>query len=314
MKIEQDQPEPVPAAWTAAQAIDRLQRRTKSLGAEIDQILSASIPIVTGSQERLGEAMRYAVLSGGKRFRAALVVAVAEMVGASSAQALRVGAAIECVHAQSLVHDDLPCMDDDDLRRGKPSLHKAFDEATAVLAGDALLALAFEILASPATHPDSAVRIRLVTALARAVGQAGMARGQMMDLYPPAQVTEAYTATCQALKTGALIGFAVEAGAMLGHCAPAQIAALRQFAVNLGRVFQIRDDLLDEIGDPQTLGKATGKDRCAGRPTQLHVMGLDGARREARDLAQECEDALNTFGPRDSMLRDITVFAAYRCH
>jgi geranylgeranyl pyrophosphate synthase len=314
VKTEQEQPEPVPSAWTAAQAIDRLQRRTKSLGEEIDLILSASIPIVPGSQERLGEAMRYAAMSGGKRFRSALVVAVAELVGAPCAQALRVGAAIECVHAQSLVHDDLPCMDDDDMRRGKPSLHKAFDEATAVLAGDALLALAFEILGSPATHPDSSVRIGLVTALARAVGQAGMARGQMMDLYPPAQATAEYTATCQALKTGALIRFAVEAGAMLGHCPPGVTAALSQFAVNLGRVFQIRDDLLDEIGDAQTLGKATGKDRGAGRPTQLHAMGIDGARREARQLAQVCEDTLDAFGPRDSMLRDITVFAAYRCH
>jgi geranylgeranyl pyrophosphate synthase len=314
VKIEQEQPEPAPPAWTAAQAIDRLQRRTKSLGEEIDLILAASIPLVSGSHDRLGEAMRYAVMAGGKRFRPALVVAVAEMVGAPCAQALRVGAAIECVHAQSLVHDDLPCMDDDDMRRGKPSLHKAFDEATAVLAGDALLALAFEILGNPATHPDSAVRIRLVTALARAVGQAGMARGQIMDLYPPDAATPDYTATCQDLKTGALIRFAVEAGAMLGECAPAEIAALSQFAVNLGRVFQIRDDLLDEVGDAQTLGKAVGKDRDAGRPTQLKVMGIDGARREARDLAQICAATLDAFGPRDSMLRDITVFAAYRCH
>ena len=294
--------------------MERLLSRTRSLGEEIDKVLVASIPVRAAGDDRLGDAMRYAVVAGGKRFRPALVVAVAELVGAAHQQALRVGAAIECVHAQSLVHDDLPCMDNDDMRRGKPSLHKAFDEATAVLAGDALLALAFEILGDPATHPDAAVRVRLVTALARAIGQDGMARGQMMDLYPPAQPTAEYTAGCQSLKTGALIRLAVEAGAMLGQCPQAEVAMLSQFAVNLGRVFQIRDDLLDEIGDPLVLGKATGKDGEAGRPTQLQVMGVEGARQEASKLARVCEDALAAFGARDSMLRDIAAFAANRLH
>lgn len=304
--------------------MDRLQRRTKRLGEDLDQILCDAIPIGVGTQDRgtqdrgnqdrLGAAMRYAVVSGGKRFRAALVVAVSELVGASYQHALRVGAAIECVHAQSLVHDDLPCMDDDDMRRGKPALHKAFDEATAVLAGDALLALAFEILGDEATHPDCSVRIRMVTALARAVGQDGMAKGQMMDLYPPEQPSEEHLATCHSLKTAALISFAVEAGAMLGDSRHIEVPALTQFAVNLGRVFQIRDDLLDEIGDEQLLGKTIGKDALAGRPTALRLLGLDGARQKVFSLARECENALDAFGPKDSLLRDITFFAANRLH
>ncbi len=294
--------------------MDRLERRTLRLGKDLDALLCHAIPDVGGGQERLGAAMRYAVVSGGKRFRAALVIAVTELVGGSYQHALRVGAAIECVHAQSLVHDDLPCMDDDDTRRGKPALHKAYDEATAVLAGDALLALAFEILGDQATHPDPAVRVRLVMALARAIGQTGMARGQMMDLYPPEHPTEEHMAACQSLKTAALIGFAVEAGAMLGDSTNIEVAALTQFAVSLGRVFQIRDDLLDVIGDEQIVGKAIGKDALAGRPTTLRVMGLDGAQQKVSNLAKECEDALRAFGLDDSLLRDITFFAANRLH
>ena len=294
--------------------MDRLERRTKRLGEDLDKILCDAIPIGVGNQDRLGAAMRYAVVAGGKRFRAALVVAVSELVGASYQHALRVGAAIECVHAQSLVHDDLPCMDDDDLRRGKPALHKAFDEATAVLAGDALLALAFEILGDEATHPDCGVRIRMVTALARAIGQDGMAKGQVMELYPPEQPSEEHLATCQSLKTAALISFAVEAGAMLGDSRHIEIPALTQFAVNLGRVFQIRDDLLDEIGEEQVLGKTIGKDALSGRPTALRLLGMDGARQKVCSLAQECENALDAFGPNDSLLRDITFFAANRLH
>jgi geranylgeranyl pyrophosphate synthase len=302
------------AAKSRSDAIARLERFTQQLGQELDSVLCDAIPIAVGGHDRLGTAMRYAVVSGGKRFRAALVVAVAELVGASYQHALRVGAAIECVHAQSLVHDDLPCMDDDDTRRGKPALHKAFDEATAVLAGDALLALAFEILGDKATHPDSAVRIRLVTGLARAVGHMGMASGQMMDLYPPDQPSEEHISTCQFLKTATLIRFAVEAGAMLGDSRHIDIPALTDFAMNLGRVFQMRDDLLDAIGDAQVLGKAVGKDAVAGRHTALGLLGLDGAKQRACKLARECEDALDAFASRDCLLRDIAVFAADRLH
>ncbi len=292
--------------------IETMRVQNKSLAADLDRLLCEAIPIATGSRARLAEAMRYAVVSGGKRFRPALTVAVAELVGGSYEHALRVGAAIECVHAQSLVHDDLPCMDDDDFRRGKPSVHKAFDEATAVLAGDALLALAFEILGDEATHPDCTVRIQLVMALARAMGTQGLAGGQMMDLDPSSHPTADQVALCASLKTGALIRFAVEAGAMLGECKPEELSALTQFAENLGRVFQIRDDLLDMVGDERVVGKAVGKDEAKGRPTALSVFGLDGTRTEASKLARECEDALDAFGQDACMLRDITRLAANR--
>ena len=314
MQINQIHEKPAEFPWAETQTMDRLQRRTAQLGTDLDRMLCEIIPIFPGGQERLGIAMRYAVVGGGKRFRAALVIAMAELVGASYQHALRVAAAIECVHAQSLVHDDLPCMDDSNMRRGKPALHKAFDEATAVLAGDALLALAFEILGDEATHPDCGVRIRLVTALARTIGQEGMARGQTLDLYPPEVPTAEHVLACQFLKTATLIRFAVEAGAMLGDSQLIENSTLTQFALNLGRIFQIRDDLLDQIGDEQLLGKPVGKDALAGRPTALHLLGLDGARNESRNLAWECEKALNSFGPPDCLLRDITNFAVNRQH
>lgn len=292
--------------------VEKLQLDAGPLATDLDRLLCDAIPIGTGSPARLAEAMRYAVVSGGKRFRSALTVAVAELVGGSYDHALRVAAAIECVHAQSLVHDDLPCMDNDDFRRGKPSLHKAFDEATAVLAGDALLALAFEILGDEATHPDCAVRIQLVVALSRALGKQGLAGGQMMDLYPPPHPTADQVALCASLKTGALIRFSVEAGAMLGECKPKELSALTQFAENLGRVFQIRDDVLDLIGDERIVGKAVGKDEAKGRQTALSIFGLDGTRTEASKLARECEDALDAFGHDACILRDMTRLAANR--
>ncbi len=294
--------------------MDRLELRTRQLGQDLDRILLDAIPMINDSEDRLGAAMRYAVVGGGKRFRAALVVATGELVGASYQHALRVGAAIECVHAQSLVHDDLPCMDDDDMRRGKPALHKAFDEATAVLAGDALLALAFELLGDEATFPDCGVRLRLVTELARAIGQAGLARGQIMDLYPPAILTAEHTTACQSLKTASLIRFSIEAGALLGDSQQIDKALLTQFALSLGRIFQVRDDLLDRIGDARQLGKRTGKDDPAGRPTTLRLLGIDEAIKEAVALANECETILDAFGPPVCLLRDMAFFAANRFH
>ena len=267
-----------------------------------------------GRDRRLAEAMRYAVLAGGKRFRPLLVVAVCELVGGTYAQALRVGAAIECVHAQSLVHDDLPCMDDDDIRRGRPTLHRQFDEATAVLAGDALLALAFEILAEPATHPDGGLRARLVLGLARAMGQDGLAGGQMLDLYPPANPTPADTFACESRKTGALIRFAVQAGAMLGDCTEEEMARLLRFAENLGLVFQIRDDLLDRVGDAGVVGKALNKDAAAGRASATVLMGVEGAVRHATLLEAACHEALDSFGAKAMPLRDLARFAVSRMH
>ncbi len=291
-----------------------LEERLTRLRAEIDAALDAAIGQARGRDRRLAEAMRYATIGGGKRFRALLVAAVSELVGGSPAQALRVGAAIECVHAQSLVHDDLPCMDDDDLRRGRPTLHRKFDEATAVLAGDALLALAFELLADEPTHPDPAVRAQLVLSLARAVGQDGLAGGQMMDLYPPARPTAQDMFECESRKTGALIRFAVEAGTLLGRCSAEERMRLLRFAENLGLVFQIRDDMLDTIGDADVVGKALRKDEAAGRKGATSLLGLEGAARQASELESACHEALSPFGPRAMPLRDLARFAVSRMH
>ena len=291
-----------------------LEFRLAQLRKNIDETLDAAIGRSKGPDRRLAEAMRYAAVGGGKRFRALLVAAVSELVGGSYTQALRVGAAIECVHAQSLVHDDLPCMDDDDLRRGRPTVHRKFDEATAVLAGDALLALAFEILADEATSPDDGLRARLVLALARAVGQDGLAGGQMMDLNPPARPTPQDVFDCESRKTGALIRYAVEAGAMLGTCSAEERARLVRFAENLGLVFQIRDDMLDECGDAATVGKAVRKDSVSGRKNATHLLGLDGAAQQASRLEDACHEALEVFGAKASPLRDLTRFAVSRMH
>ena len=297
-----------------AQKPSSLELRLVQLRHDIDEVLNAAIGQDSARNPRLAEAMRYAVIGAGKRFRALLVVAVADLVGGSYAQALRVGAAIECIHAQSLVHDDLPCMDDDDMRRGQPTVHRKFDEATAVLAGDALLALGFEILADDATHPDPARRARLVLSLARTVGQDGLAGGQMMDLYPPENPTAQDIFACDSRKTGALIRFAVEAGAMLGECSPAELALLLRFAEDLGLVFQIRDDLLDRIGDEQTVGKAIDKDEAAGRTSAIALLGIEGATRQASQLESACQEALAGFGAKAMPLRDLARFAASRMH
>lgn len=288
--------------------------RLGTLRADVESALDQAIGSNAKRDRRLAEAMRHAVMGGGKRFRSMLVAAVSELVGGSYPQAVRVGAAIECVHAQSLVHDDLPCMDDADLRRGQPALHRRFDEATAVLAGDALLALAFEILADEATHPDGGTRAALVLALARAVGQDGLAGGQMLDLYPPPAPTAEDLFECERRKTGALIRFAVEAGTLLGSCSADERDRLLRFADHLGLVFQIRDDMLDRIGDPAQTGKPREQDAAAGRKSATELLGLDGAELQASRLEQACLSALEGFGPRAIPLRDITSFAVSRLH
>jgi geranylgeranyl pyrophosphate synthase len=291
-----------------------LEGRFHALRKDVDDQLWLAIGETTNRDKRLAEAMRYAVIGGGKRFRSLLVTSVAELVGASYQQALRVSAAIECVHAQSLVHDDLPCMDDDDLRRGRPTLHRKFDEATAILAGDALMALAFEILADEATHSDGAVRSALVLGLAKSIGQDGLAGGQMMDLYPPFPRSESDVFECEKRKTGSLIQFAVEAAARLGECEQNDLDRLLRFAQNLGLVFQIRDDILDHIGDVQTVGKALRKDAAAGRQNATNQLGLEGAAGVAAKLEEHCRDALQSFGAKAGALHDLTSFAVTRMH
>ena len=269
--------------------------------------------------ERLAHAMRHAMLGGGKRLRPALLVASARLFGVDDGASLRAGLALECVHGYSLVHDDLPAMDDDDLRRGRPTVHRAFDEATAILAGDALQTLAFEILADPATDAEGAVRAELVLTLARASGAAGMAGGQMLDLAAegrfdaaPQRPDLAATLRLQAMKTGALIEAAAGMGAILGRAGPAERAALADFARAIGAAFQIADDLLDAEGATEAVGKATGKDAAAGKATLIGLLGVAGARARLDALVAEALGALEPFGPPAETLRAAALFVASR--
>ena len=264
---------------------------------------------------RLAEAMRYAVLGGGKRLRPFLVMETARLCGMPDEAALNTAAALECVHCYSLVHDDLPAMDDDDMRRGRPTVHKAFDEATAILTGDALLTLAFEILADPATHPDPAIRCALGLGMARASGRAGMAGGQMLDLQAPGAVpSEAEILRLQAMKTGALILFACETGAILANAAAPRRQALRDFGAALGLAFQLADDLLDVNGDAAIVGKAVAKDGNAGKATLVALIGPCAARERLAELRGQALDALAPFGADAGTLALAADFVANRKH
>jgi farnesyl diphosphate synthase len=251
---------------------------------------------------RLHLAMRYAALSGGKRLRPLVVIEAARIFGKIGDGVVRAGAALEFTHCYSLVHDDLPAMDDDDLRRGKPTVHRAFDEATAVLAGDALLTLAFAVLADPLTDPDAEVRLALVAGLADAAGYTGMAGGQMLDLTATAETDEASVARLQAMKTGSLFRYAAEAGAMLGRATPGERAALVRFGESLGLAFQVADDLLDATATADATGKATAKDAARGKATLVALHGIDGARARLGTAIAEAEAALATFGTRADTL------------
>ena len=281
----------------------------------VERTLDDLLPGREGPEARLFEAMRYAILAGGKRLRPFLVVTAADLFAVPRAASLRAAAAVEMLHTYSLVHDDLPCMDDDDLRRGRPTTHVKFDEATAVLAGDALLTIAFEVLGDPATDPDAAVRLQLIRGLAAAAGAKGMCAGQMIDLL--AEGTNPDRATIdrlQVLKTGALIAFSCEAGAVLGRASAAERDALREFGARLGRAFQIVDDLLDLEGSAADLGKAVGKDQAAGKATLVALLGAAGARDEAARLAAEAAARLDLFGENAILLRQTAEFAVNRRH
>ena len=269
---------------------------------------------------RILEAMRYASLGGGKRFRPFLVVEAGALFRVPRAQALMTAVALECVHCYSLVHDDLPAMDDDALRRGRPTAHKAFDEATAILAGDGLLTFAFDVVARPETHPDPAVKNELVIALARASGLGGMVGGQMLDLAAEGRfatgglprLDEHEIATLQAMKTGALLRFACVAGAIQGKASAAERAALDRYGTALGQAFQIADDLLDLEGDPATVGKETGKDAAAHKATLVSLYGPDKARARLKELVGDAERALASFGPAADVLKIAAHFVAER--
>jgi farnesyl diphosphate synthase len=268
---------------------------------------------------RLLEATRHGALGGGKRLRPFLTATAAGLFGMAGSGPLRAGAAIELVHCYSLIHDDLPAMDDDDLRRGKPTVHKAFDEATAILAGDALLTLAFEIMAGEETHPDPRIRANLVLGLSRAAGLGGMVGGQMLDLeaegrYGPRSLSQDDIRTLQAMKTGAMLAFSAQAGAIVSGATDEEESRLLAYGKALGAAFQIADDILDREANAQTLGKAVGKDAMAGKGTLVDMLGLDGARRECARLVAEAEAALAPFGERADTLRAAAHFTASREH
>ncbi len=280
---------------------------------EVEAALDDLLARPAGAEARLAEAMRYATLGGGKRLRAFLAVETAALFKVDRRCAARVGAAIEMLHAYSLVHDDLPAMDDDDLRRGKPSTHIAFDEATAILAGDALQARAFEVLAEPDTHSNPEARCELVAALGLAAGARGMAGGQMIDMLAEGEaLTVEQIVRLQALKTGRLIQFSAEAGAILGRAAPMQRMMLAAYGRDLGAAFQIADDLLDAEGTTEETGKTAGKDAAAGKATLVAVLGTERARAQADLLAAQAAAHLNSFGPRAALLRDLAAFVVAR--
>ena len=297
----------------AAPTLTLIERPMAEIAREIDAMFHLLLVEPEDASSRLVHAMRYAAIGGGKRLRPLLACASADLFGVPRAMSLRAALAVECVHVHSLIHDDLPCMDDDELRRGKPTVHLAFDEATAVLAGDSLLAMAFEILSDPLTHPSGEVRARLACDLASAAGAYGMAGGQMLDLIPNAHEGDMDSvARLQRLKTGAIIGWAVEAGATLGMASNDLRTSLKGYAQNLGLAFQIADDILDVCGDEDAVGKRLGKDVGQGKENFVTLLGLERARRQADMLAEQAIDHLRPFEQRADLLAAIARFAVSR--
>jgi farnesyl diphosphate synthase len=277
----------------------------------VESALDALLDSAQTTPNRLHEAMRYAAQGGGKRIRPLLVYAAGSL-GDAKVQALDAAAvAIECIHAYSLVHDDLPCMDDDDLRRGRPTVHKAFDEATALLVGDALQTRAFEILANAQCEVD--VRLLMISSLAVASGSRGMAGGQAIDLESVGKKLDlAGLKQMHAMKTGALLSCAVELGGIAAHLNPAQMAQLHQYSTALGLAFQIVDDVLDATADSQTLGKTAGKDAAANKPTYVTLMGLDYAQQQAKELQETAISSLADFGSKADALKDLALLVVNR--
>lgn len=283
----------------------------QDIAAELERLL----PSQGGLEDRLFEAMRYATLNGGKRLRPFLAIESAKLFGVSRTAALRAGAAVEMIHCYSLVHDDLPAMDDDDLRRGMPTTHRQFDEATAILAGDALLTLAFEVLADERTHGDPAVRAQLVLAVAKASGAHGMVGGQMIDLQAEKHATpfdQVQITRLQQMKTGALIAVSCEIGPILAKASPQARHALHAYAHDLGLAFQIVDDLLDHEGTEEEVGKKVGKDADAGKATFVSILGADNARRQADILAEQACRHLDMFEEKAEMLKAVARFVVER--
>lgn len=290
-----------------------LLQALKATSGAVERVLDPMLAVPDGPEARVVDAMRYAIFSPGKRLRPFLVLASSELFDVNRQQALRVAAAIECVHTYSLIHDDLPAMDDDDVRRGRPTVHKAFDDATAILAGDALLTLAFDILVDEKTHKDKGVRLELVRTLAQASGHHGMVGGQMIDITAgDHELDEAAIYRLQQMKTGALISASAEAGAILGRAEKRERHSLQGYARDLGLAFQIADDLLDVEGDPMIMGKAAQKDGRQGKATLVALMGADRARQQAHMLAEQAIEHLSLFDERASLLRAVAQFVISR--
>ena len=306
------------AATAEAAFQSRLVAVADAIETTLDDLLSSRTrPGEVIRPARLLEAMRYSTLGGGKRLRPFLVVETARLFGVEGAGPLRAGAALEMIHCYSLVHDDLPAMDDDDLRRGRPTAHKAFDEATAILSGDALLTYAFDVTADAETHPDPQVRAALVLALARASGLGGMAGGQALDLEAERKTephTTEFVLQMQSMKTGALLLYAVEAGAILGGASAAEREALLRYGRALGAAFQVADDILDAESDTETLGKAAGKDAGRNKATLVAALGLDAAKARRDALADEAQAALAAtgLGDRTAILAEAARFTVAR--
>lgn len=297
---------------------ETFETRLKSSAAEIEALLDLLLsPAVLSDEiarpDLLRNAMHYAVLNGGKRLRPFLVVEAAILLGGNRQAALRVGAALECIHCYSLVHDDLPAMDDDDLRRGKPTVHVKFDEATAILAGDSLLTYAFDVIAAPETDLPDRSKTELVLAIARAAGLGGMAGGQVLDLAAEKQAPdEAGIVRLQAMKTGALIRFACEAGAIIAGASANDRQRLRRFGEKIGLAFQLADDILDLTSDIKTMGKATGKDAARGKGTLVALHGMEWAEKQLRQHVEDAEDLLSPYGERAAVLKATAHFVAER--
>jgi len=295
-----------PGAQGPSETLDQALRRS---ALEVEAVLDAALPQPQGLHGRAQEAMRYAIFAGGKRLRPFLTLQCAGLFGTPRSFALRAAAAIEVLHTYSLVHDDLPAMDNDDLRRGKPTVHKQFDEATAILAGDGLLTFAFELLADAATHPSGEVRAELIASLARAAGSEGMIGGQMIDIEAPEQrLTAPQIVELQQKKTGALFEFSCVAGAILGGAAAADRARLLAYARDFGLAFQICDDLIDVVGTADMAGKQVGKDQAQGKATLVSLWGVEHARNEAERLARQAKAALSDYGAQADLLRSLPFF------
>ncbi|MBI1364123.1 MAG: polyprenyl synthetase family protein [Proteobacteria bacterium] len=302
-----------------ADEIQELEAYANTISAAVEEELDTLLPNVDGNEEdRLFEAMRYSVFAGGKRVRPLLIMATNEIMGGNKKRAMRVAAAMECLHTYSLIHDDLPCMDDDDLRRGKPTCHIQFDEATAVLAGDALLTMTFEILSDVDTHPDPNVRMRLVALFAEAAGARGMVGGQMMDMlaeqHGKKDFDQGALARLQRKKTGALFSASCEAALILNGGTRDEFHRFTSYAKNLGLAFQMVDDVLDEVGDEAKLGKRTKKDAGRGKATFARLLGVDGASRQAEFLVQQAVDYLRPFHNKARVLDLLARFVVCRTH